>query len=85
MKVNLPSQLPMLPGNSYDDPTVTRYHKSQLLNYKDGSCQETNTLAMPEVNTDILNATSSLQYPQRPTAENEAIPKESPQWLKHDR
>lgn len=33
-----PTQLPYLPGNVYDDPTVTRYHKKQLLNVKDGAC-----------------------------------------------
>ena len=33
----------MLPGNVYADPTVTRYHKTQLLGIKDnticGECQ----------------------------------------------
>lgn len=29
---NLPSNLPFLPGNHYADPTITRYHKTQLLN-----------------------------------------------------
>ena len=33
---NLPSTLPFLPGNSYADPTITRYHKTQLLGIKDG-------------------------------------------------
>ena len=36
---NLPSKLPMLPGNVYADPTVTRYHKTQLLGVKDGAIQ----------------------------------------------
>ncbi len=31
-----PNQLPFLPGNSYADPTITRYHKTQLLGVKDG-------------------------------------------------
>lgn len=34
---NLPASLPMLPGNIYADPTVTRYHKTQLLGVKDGA------------------------------------------------
>ena len=34
---NLPSSLPMLPGNVYADPTVTRYHKTQLLGIKDNT------------------------------------------------
>ena len=33
----LPGSLPMLPGNVYADPTVTRYHKTQLLGIKDGA------------------------------------------------
>ena len=26
----MPKQLPFLPGNTYNDPTITRYHKTQL-------------------------------------------------------
>lgn len=36
---NMPGSLPMLPGNVYADPTVTRYHKTQLLGVKDGAIQ----------------------------------------------
>ena len=34
---NMPASLPMLPGNVYADPTVTRYHKTQLLGVKDNT------------------------------------------------
>jgi hypothetical protein len=34
---HLPKQLPFLPGNSYADPTITRYHKTQLLGFRDGT------------------------------------------------
>lgn len=27
-QANLPNSLPFLPGNSYADPTITRYHKT---------------------------------------------------------
>jgi len=27
----------MLPGNTFADPTITRYHKTQLLGIKDGT------------------------------------------------
>ena len=37
MTTNLPKQLPFLPGNSYADPTITRYHKTQLLGVRDGA------------------------------------------------
>ena len=37
MKTNfLPNKLPFLPGNTYADPTISRYHKTQLLGIKDG-------------------------------------------------
>jgi hypothetical protein len=34
---SLPKQLPFLPGNTYADPTITRYHKTQLLAVKLGA------------------------------------------------
>jgi hypothetical protein len=33
----MPQSLPFLPGNVYGDPTITRYHKTQLLGIKDGT------------------------------------------------
>lgn len=33
----LPNNLPFLPGNTYADPTITRYHKTQLLGIKDNT------------------------------------------------
>lgn len=32
----MPNSLPFLPGNVYSDPTITRYHKTQLLDLKNG-------------------------------------------------
>ena len=40
-KPNLPNNLPFLPGNVYADPTITRYHKTQLLGVRDGVQQGT--------------------------------------------
>ena len=37
MASNLPCELPMLPGNVYSDPTITRYHKTQLLGINQGT------------------------------------------------
>jgi hypothetical protein len=34
---NKPQSLPFLPGNVYGDPTITRYHKTQLFGIKDGT------------------------------------------------
>ena len=33
---NLPKNLPFLPGNVYADPTITRYHKTQILGLQNG-------------------------------------------------
>lgn len=88
---NLPSNLPMLPGNQYADPTVTRYHKTQLLNVKDGAiCEKTISLKEP-VDSDLLMSMKEgglanlTGVPQRPVQENDAIPRVAPKWLKHDR
>ena len=35
----MPNQLPFLPGNVHADPTITRYHKTQLLSYQNGTVQ----------------------------------------------
>ncbi len=32
----MPNSLPFLPGNVYSDPTITRYHKTHLLDLKNG-------------------------------------------------
>lgn len=88
---NLPNSLPFLPGNIYADPTITRYHKSQLLNIKDGSVQEKTVGLQETINQDLLTSmregsTAGLTgMPQRPAQQNDAIPKIAPKWLKHDR
>lgn len=88
---NLPGNLPMLPGNVYADPTVTRYHKTQLLGVKDGTiCEKTISLKEP---TDAAMLASMQEggvsnftgIPQRPPQENDAIPRVAPKWLKHDK
>ena len=33
---SMPNSLPFLPGNVYSDPTITRYHKTHLLDLKNG-------------------------------------------------
>ena len=48
---NIPSQLPFLPGNVYADPTITRYHKTQLLGVKDGSMLGKLQLALARILT----------------------------------
>jgi hypothetical protein len=36
MQANLPKNTPFLPGMSYVDPTITRYHKTHLLGVTNG-------------------------------------------------
>lgn len=81
----------MLPGNVYADPTITRYHKTQLLGIKDGTiCEQTKALTEP-LSAEMLEsmksgaAQSFSGVPKRPAHENDAIPKIAPKWLKHDR
>ena len=84
-----PSSLPFLPGNVYSDPTVTKYHKSQLLQHKDGSVQE-NTILKQEVNSELLESMKRGEplklsnIPDRPKLTNEAVPAD-PIWLRHDK
>lgn len=88
---NLPKNLPYLPGNVYADPTVTRYHKTQLLGVRNGVQTEATTSLQEAVNPDLLasmrsgDATGLTGMPQRPSQENDSIPKIAPKWLKHDR
>lgn len=63
----------MLPGNIYADPTVTRYHKTQLLGVKDGTmCEQTKALAEPITQEMMCSmrsgaATTFTQVPKRAT------------------
>jgi len=81
----------MLPGNVYADPTITRYHKTQLLGVKDGTITEKTTSLAEPVNQELLASMRSgaagqfTGVPSRPAHENDAIPKIAPKWLKHDR
>jgi hypothetical protein len=50
----LPNQLPFLPGNTYADPTITRYHKTQLLGIKDNTITEKTVNLAENVNPDLL-------------------------------
>lgn len=51
---NLPKSLPFLPGNSKQDPKITRHHKTQLLSFKDGTCQESNAAIEEDVDEYLL-------------------------------
>jgi len=53
---NMPASLPMLPGNVYADPTVTRYHKTQLLGVKDNTIVEKTITLNEPVDSSILTA-----------------------------
>jgi len=88
---NLPKNLPFLPGNVYADPTVTRYHKTQLLGLQNGTITEKTTNLQENIDDKLLSsmrqgdATCFTGMPQRPSQCNDAVPKIAPKWLKHDR
>lgn len=81
----------MLPGNVYADPTITRYHKTQLLGVKDGAIQEKTITLNEKVDPALLDSmrmgasTNLTGVPRRQQQENDAIPRIAPRWLKHDR
>lgn len=52
----LPNNLPFLPGNTYADPTITRYHKTQLLGIKDNTITEKTVNLAENVNPDLLES-----------------------------
>jgi hypothetical protein len=87
---NMPNQLPFLPGNVYADPTITRYHKTQILDLKNGIITEKTTNLQEPINHDLLASMKTqggptLQGTQRPQQVNNSIPRVAPKWLKHDR
>ena len=91
MKPHLPKSLPFLPGNTAQDPTITRYHKTQLLGVKDGTITEKTKAITEEQDYELLrsmkegNPLKLTGMPPRKTVKNDAVPKQPPTWLKHDR
>lgn len=92
MKTNyLPNALPFLPGNIYADPTITRYHKTQLLGIKDNTICEKTVNLQENVNPELLASMREgvplhlTGIPERPDQVNDAIPPIAPKWLKYDR
>lgn len=87
----MPQSLPFLPGNGEHDPTITRYHKTQLLGIKDHTIVEKTTALKEDKDYQLLksmregNPLKLTGIPQRPKAENDGVPRIAPQWLKYDR
>lgn len=40
MQTNIPKEVPFLPGHVFHDPYKQNFHKTQQLNFIDGSVQE---------------------------------------------
>lgn len=56
-QANIPQSLPFLPGMSYADPKITRYHKTQLLGVKDGIITGKHKFCLTPVNGSNLGVT----------------------------
>ena len=90
-KPHLPKSLPFLPGNTKQDPTITRHHKTQLLSVKDGAVCEQTTALKENIDPNILQSMREgiplkmTGFIHRPALANDAIPPIPPKWLKHDR
>lgn len=85
-----PNKLPFLPGNVYSDPTITRYHKTQLLDLKNGIITEKTTNLQEPVDHQLLDqmktqGANTLNETQRPAHLNDSVPRVAPKWLKYDR
>lgn len=97
--IHLPTDLPYLPGNTFTDPYKVQFHKTHLLDKKDGIQTGTFPLAVESVKPmrepvdHELIRTMREGDPARITGvperveegEQEGIPKVAPTWLKHDR
>jgi hypothetical protein len=84
------TKVPFLPGTTYADPTITRYHKTQLLGVKDGVQTEKTVNLQEDVNPDLLESLRETRpmggtYVSRRGQQQDAIPKIAPKWLKYDR
>lgn len=55
---NLPNQLPYLPGNVYADPTITRYHKTQLFGISQGTVR--GKYLSPNLHTPLSYVTAQI-------------------------
>jgi len=56
MKTNNAQNLPFLPGNVYADPTITRYHKTQLLGIQNGIITEKTNYLREPMNEELLQS-----------------------------
>lgn len=90
-KPHLPGSLPFLPGNERQDPTVTRYHRSQLLGVRDGAMLEKTVAYNENIDGKLLESMRAghplklTGMPVRKFAKNDGVPREAPTWLKNDR
>ncbi len=57
---SMPQSLPFLPGNVYGDPTITRYHKTQLLGIKDGTITGKSSWSLQKWLTPFAEKTTNL-------------------------
>lgn len=75
---------------SYADPTLTRYHKTQLLGMTNGVITEKTSNLQEPIDGALLSSmktsgAATLAGTKRPQHINNAIPRVAPKWLKHDR
>lgn len=90
-KPHLPERLPFLPGNTKHDPTITKYHKSQIFSFNNTANYEKPTIYKENVDPNLLRSMREGEplkfrdFIKRPKTKNDAIPKQAPKWLKHDR
>lgn len=91
MDINLPKQVPFLPGHVFNNPYKENFHKTQQFTYMDGSQQEKRSALQEEYDQYLIDSMKngqfelSLAYGKRNQPDNDYIPRVQPPWLKYDR
>eukprot|EP01017_Pseudomicrothorax_dubius_P044864 TRINITY_DN7644_c0_g1_i2.p1 TRINITY_DN7644_c0_g1~~TRINITY_DN7644_c0_g1_i2.p1 ORF type:complete len:663 (+),score=197.49 TRINITY_DN7644_c0_g1_i2:178-1989(+) len=88
--LNLPKNVPLLPGNQFTDPFKVNHHKTQTFSVRDGAIQERTTAIEERVDRTLIEsmrtrAPGSTSYGTRPKPDNQYVPRIQPAWLKYDR
>ena len=62
MNINLPKQVPFLPGHVFNNPYRENFHKTQQFSYVDGSQQEKKSGLQEEYDQYLIDSMKNEQY-----------------------
>ena len=87
----IPTQLPYLPGNLFNDPYKTSFNKGHVFDKSNYVQTETTKTLKEPIDQNLIgsmkegNPKTLEGVPKREEPENEGIPRLPPKWLKYDR